>query len=68
MDSLGFEYYEVEKDSSLKEISLKRYNNSARWKLLYRANKAIIKDPENVKKGTVLKIPNILNTGDFEFD
>jgi hypothetical protein len=58
------EYYEVKKDSTLKQISEmpEVYGNAEDWKYLFESNKDKIKDPEAVvKKGTVLIVPNIKN-------
>jgi len=49
--------YTVEKDDTLQKISKKVYNSYGQWTKIYDANKDKIKNPNFVKPGTVLTIP-----------
>lgn len=48
----------IEPGSRLTLISLKYYGSKIFWVYLYEYNKAIIKDPNNVPIGTVIKVPS----------
>ncbi|OGV56734.1 MAG: hypothetical protein A2017_09715 [Lentisphaerae bacterium GWF2_44_16] len=68
-DKKNIEYYEVKKEATLKEISALPdvYGNPSSWKHLYEANKEKIKDPAKpVPVGTVLIVPNVKSSSDFE--
>ncbi len=49
--------YTVEKDDTLQKIAKKFYNSSGKWPRIYEANKDIISNPDHIKPGIVLKIP-----------
>jgi len=49
--------YKVEKDDTLQKISKKLYGSFAKWTKIYDANRDLIKDPNRVKPGIILKIP-----------
>lgn len=49
--------YIVKAGDTLGEISLKTLGTSRKWKKLYEFNADVIKDPNHVETGTVLKIP-----------
>jgi 5'-nucleotidase len=49
--------YTVQANDSLWKIAQKEMGNSKRWQYLYELNKDRIKDPNKLKKGTVLIIP-----------
>jgi nucleoid-associated protein YgaU len=49
--------YTVQKDDTLQKISKKVYNSYGQWTKIYEANKDKIKNPNFVKPGTVLTIP-----------
>ena len=49
--------YKVEKDDTLQKIAKKFYNSYSKWQPIYEANKEIIKDPNVIKPGLMLKIP-----------
>ena len=49
--------YTVKKGDTLGDISSKVYGTSKRWKPIYEANKDILKDPNHLKPGQVLRIP-----------
>ena len=49
--------YKVEKDDTLQKISMKFYNTTRKWPRIYDANKDVIKDPNRIKPGSTLRIP-----------
>jgi LysM repeat protein len=49
--------YTVEKDDTLQKIAKKVYGSYGKWTKIYDANKDKIKNPNFVKPGTVLTIP-----------
>ena len=49
--------YTIEKNDTLQKISMKFYNTTRRWMSIYEANKDRIKDPNKIKPGTVIRIP-----------
>jgi nucleoid-associated protein YgaU len=49
--------YVVQKGDTLSSISKKFYNTQNRWKDIYDANKARVKDPNKLQVGTKLIIP-----------
>jgi LysM repeat protein len=49
--------YTVQKDDTLQKIAKKVYNSYGKWTKIYDANKDKIKNPNFVKPGTVLTIP-----------
>jgi len=49
--------YKVEKDDTLQKISKKLYGSFNQWTKIYDANKDVIKDPNFLKPGVLLKIP-----------
>ena len=51
--------YTVKKGDTLGEISSKVYGTSRLWKHIYEANKDVLKDPNHVREGQVLRIPRI---------
>jgi nucleoid-associated protein YgaU len=51
--------YTVLKDDTLQKISKKIFGTYAKWYKIYEANKDKIKNPNFVKPGTVLTIPNL---------
>jgi len=50
--------YTVVKGDSLSKIAKHLYGDANSWKRIYEANKDIIKDPDLIYPGQVLKIPN----------
>lgn len=54
-----FVEYTVEKSDTLQKISKKFYNSYGRWTKIYDVNRDVIKDPNFLKPGTVIKIPDI---------
>jgi len=51
--------YTVQKDDTLQKISKKIFGTYAKWYKIYKANKAKIKNPNVLRPGTVLTIPEI---------
>lgn len=49
--------YTVKAGDTLGEIALKTMGTSRKWQKLYEYNKDVLKDPNHVESGTVLKIP-----------
>lgn len=49
--------YKVEKDDTLQKIAKKFYGSYGQWTKIYDANKEVIKNPNFVKPGVMLKIP-----------
>ncbi len=55
----GSEYrlYTVQKSDTLQKISQKFYNTTKKWKKIYEYNKDILKSPDKVYPGQIIKIP-----------
>jgi nucleoid-associated protein YgaU len=51
------EEYTVEKDDTLQKISKKFYGSYSKWTIIYDANREVIKDPNFLKPGKIIKIP-----------
>jgi nucleoid-associated protein YgaU len=49
--------YNPERRDCLWRIAVKFYNDGFKWKLIYEANKDLVKNPNLIKPGWVLKIP-----------
>ena len=49
--------YKVQKGDTLQKISKKFYGTTRKWTKIYNANKDVLKGPNNVYPGQVLKIP-----------
>jgi nucleoid-associated protein YgaU len=49
--------YTVQSGDSLSEIAQRHMGSARKWRELYEFNKDVIRDPDNVQAGTVLKIP-----------
>jgi nucleoid-associated protein YgaU len=47
----------VEKGDSLSKIAKREYGNANDWKRIFEANRDIIKNPDLIHPGQVLKIP-----------
>ena len=52
-----YKLYTVKKNDTLQKISKKFYNTTRRWIKIYQANKDILKSPDKLYAGQVLKIP-----------
>ncbi|MBF0532676.1 MAG: LysM peptidoglycan-binding domain-containing protein [Candidatus Omnitrophica bacterium] len=55
----GEKEYKIEKDDTLQKISKKFFHTYGKWLKIYNANKDVIKDPNRLKPGTMIRIPNI---------
>ena len=55
--STAFDSYTVQPGDTLSRIAGKVYGNSGKWDVIFQANKATLKRPENVKVGQTLMIP-----------
>ena len=53
----SFIEYTVEKDDTLQKISKKFYNSYSKWPRIYDANRDVIKTPDRLKTGMIIKIP-----------
>jgi LysM repeat protein len=53
----NFESYTVEKNDTLQKISKKFYGTTRKWPKIYEANKDILRSPDRLYTGQVLKIP-----------
>ncbi|OGX08970.1 MAG: hypothetical protein A2Z88_07525 [Omnitrophica WOR_2 bacterium GWA2_47_8] len=53
----GYVQYTVEKDDTLQGISKKFYDNYSSWTKIYDANKEKIENPNVLRPGTVIRIP-----------
>jgi 3D (Asp-Asp-Asp) domain-containing protein len=49
----------VKKNESLWTISKKHYGTGSKWSVVYNANRDKIKDPDHIRPGQVLKIPDV---------
>ena len=49
--------YVVRAGDTLRSIAVSAYGNEARWREIYRANRAAIRDPDVLVVGTTLTIP-----------
>jgi nucleoid-associated protein YgaU len=50
--------YTVAAGDSLSKIAKKLYGDANKWKRIFEANRDIIKNPDLIKPGQVLKIPD----------
>ena len=51
--------YTVQKGDSLEKIASKFYGSSRKWRRIYEANRNVIKNPDRVRAGQKLLIPDI---------
>ena len=52
-----YETYEVKSGDSLWKIAKRVYGNANAWKRIFEANKDVLKDPDKIYPGQVLRIP-----------
>jgi len=52
-----YQDYTVTKDDTLQKIAKKFYDSYSKWPRIYEANKSVIKNPDRIKPGIVLRIP-----------
>jgi nucleoid-associated protein YgaU len=51
--------YTVQKGDSLSKIAKRQYGDGSKWKALFEANRDIIKNPDLIYPGQVLKLPQL---------
>ncbi|MCH7504462.1 OmpA family protein [PVC group bacterium] len=54
---VSFEDYTVKKNDTLWSIANDMYGKPHRWKNIYNANRDIISDPNNLRAGSIIKLP-----------
>ncbi|MFA6129733.1 MAG: LysM peptidoglycan-binding domain-containing protein [Candidatus Omnitrophota bacterium] len=54
----SFENYTVGKNDTLQKISKKFYGTTKRWMKIYEANKDVLRSPDKLYAGQILKIPS----------
>ena len=52
-----FADYKVQKGETLQKISLKLYGTTKKWKKLFNLNKEMLKSPDKIRPGMVIKVP-----------
>ena len=55
----GFTEYRVVKGDSLSAIAKRHYGDAQAWRTIFEANRDIIKDPDLIHPGQVLKLPKL---------
>lgn len=58
-EAVEFIEYKVEKNDTLQKISKKFYDSYSKWPKIYDVNREVIKDPNFVKPGIIIKIPDV---------
>jgi nucleoid-associated protein YgaU len=58
----------VEKGDTLSKISKDAYGKAKFWKQIFEANRDVLKDPDKIFPGQVLKLPAIDVDGDGDLD
>ncbi|MFH1655486.1 MAG: LysM peptidoglycan-binding domain-containing protein [Candidatus Omnitrophota bacterium] len=56
-EEITYTAYEIMKDDTLQKISNKFYGTNRKWKKIYEVNKDVIKDPNRIKPGVIINIP-----------
>ena len=51
--------YTVKSGDSLSKIAAAHYGDASKWKAIYEANRDLIKNPDLIHPGWVLKLPNL---------
>ena len=51
--------YTVASGDSLSKIAKKLYGDANKWKVIFEANRSIIKNPDQIRPGQVLEIPEL---------
>jgi nucleoid-associated protein YgaU len=57
-DAKGGRTYTIAKGDSLSKIAKRFYGDARQWKKIHEANKDIIKNPDLIFPGQVIKIPD----------
>jgi len=52
-------FYEVKKGDSLSKIAKVHYGNAMKYSVIFEANRPMLKDPDKIYPGQVLRIPNL---------
>ena len=52
-----YKYYTIQKKDTLQKVSLKFYNTTKKWKLIFDYNENILKSPDKIYPGLRIKIP-----------
>jgi nucleoid-associated protein YgaU len=55
--STATKIYEVVSGDSLSKIAKREYGDANKWKMIFEANRDILKDPDKIFPGQKLKIP-----------
>jgi nucleoid-associated protein YgaU len=55
--AISYIEYKVEKDDTLQKIAKKFYDSYSKWPQIYEANKVVITNPDFLKPGIIIKIP-----------
>ena len=55
----GGQEYTIEKDDTLQKISKKFYNTYSKWPKIYEANKNVLTNPNKIKPGIKIQIPEL---------
>ena len=55
------EFYKVQKGDSLSKIAKKFYGDPLKYNILFEANKEVIKDPNLIYPGQVIRLPALVN-------
>ena len=58
-DQSGFVEYVVQKEDTLQKISKKFYDSYSKWHVIFEANRDRIKNPDALKTGITIRIPNL---------
>lgn len=58
-EEVAMETYTVVKGDSLSKIAKRRYGDAQKWRAIYDANKDLIKNPDLIQIGWVLKMPKL---------
>lgn len=53
------EFYTVERGDSLSKIAKRYYGNAMKYPVIFEANREVIKDPDLIYPGQVLRIPKL---------
>jgi nucleoid-associated protein YgaU len=51
--------YTIAKGDTLSRIAKRHYGDATKWKALYEANRDVIKNPDLIQIGWVIKLPQL---------
>ncbi len=57
VDAEKFDLYVIKKHDSLWRLANKYYNNGGKWKVIFDANRDVLKSPQSLQPGTEIRIP-----------